>query len=43
MLGSEDTSDKSDRYLDIVKAIQSKYRRRPQFGSMGGQDRTKED
>jgi len=42
-LGSEDSSEESDRYIDTIKAIQSKFRRRPQFGSMGREDRTKEN
>ena len=35
LLEGDYSSKESDRYLDTVSAIQSKLRRRPQFGGMG--------
>ena len=35
LLGSEDFSEESDRYIDTVKALQSKLRGRSQFRGMG--------
>jgi hypothetical protein len=34
-LGDEDWLEESERYLDNVKATQSLYRKRSQFGGMG--------
>ena len=34
-LGNEDWLEESERYLDNVKATQSLYRKRAQFGGMG--------